>query len=251
VEEPAEVAWVGSYSFGELLRAHRNRSGLSQEALAARAGLGERTVRNLETGRTFAPRGETALLLMEALQLSGPEREAFAVAANSGWWRSVTEPISSGDGAWRWVDTPAQLPLDVRGFVGRQADLARLDAIIADAASQPTTVAVAAISGSAGVGKTALAVHWAHRVRDQFPDGQLYVNLRGFDPNGSPTEPGEAVRRLLDGLCGPAQLLPSDLETQILGDRREEGATWDSIGYARQELVRQPPFASWPGNTLC
>jgi hypothetical protein len=75
-------------------------------------------------------------------------------------------------------------------------------------------VVVAAIAGTAGIGKTALAVHWAHRVADRFPDGQLYVNLRGFDPSGSPMAPAEAVRGFLDGLQVPPQGIPASLEAQ-------------------------------------
>jgi len=109
---------------------------------------------------------------------------------------------------------PAQLPGDVPGFAGRGEHLARLDALLADAAEAPTAVVISAVSGTAGVGKTALAVHWAHRVAARFPDGQLYVNLRGFDPGGRVMAPAEAVRRFLDALGVPAERIPSDLDAQ-------------------------------------
>src|SRR5215468_5901584 len=66
----------------------------------------------------------------------------------------------------------------------------------------------------AGVGKTALAVYWAHQAADRFPDGQLYVNLRGFDPSGSVMAPAEAVRRFLDALQVPPERIPADLDAQ-------------------------------------
>ena len=71
------------------------------------------------------------------------------------------------------------------------------------------------LSGTAGVGKTALAVHWAHRVADRFPDGQLYVNLRGFDPTGAVVTPAEAVRGFLDALGVPPERIPADLPAQV------------------------------------
>ena len=73
---------------------------------------------------------------------------------------------------------------------------------------------ISAISGTAGVGKTALAVRWAHQVIDRFPDGQLYVNLRGFGPYGTPASPAEAVRGFLDGLAVRAERIPASLEAQ-------------------------------------
>jgi hypothetical protein len=99
---------------------------------------------------------------------------------------------------------PRQLPPDTDAFTGRDAALRTLDRLLGDG-STPGPVVVAAIAGTAGIGKTALAVHWAHRVADRFPDGQLYVNLRGFDPSGSPMAPAEAVRGFLDGLQVPPQ----------------------------------------------
>ncbi|MEH1166576.1 BTAD domain-containing putative transcriptional regulator [Micromonospora sp. CPCC 205539] len=93
--------------------------------------------------------------------------------------------------------TPAQLPAATRGFVGRDAELERLDAVLASHHGS-AAVTIVAISGTPGVGKTALAVHWAHHVADHFPDGQLYVNLRGFDPSGTAAHPAEALRGFLD-----------------------------------------------------
>jgi DNA-binding SARP family transcriptional activator/tetratricopeptide (TPR) repeat protein len=99
---------------------------------------------------------------------------------------------------------PAQLPLDVRGFAGREVELAELDA----------TEGPAVVSGTAGVGKTALAVHWAHRVADRYPDGQLYLNLRGFDPVESRTTPGAALRAMLEALGVAPPAIPEGLAAQ-------------------------------------
>jgi DNA-binding SARP family transcriptional activator/tetratricopeptide (TPR) repeat protein len=113
---------------------------------------------------------------------------------------------------------PAQLPPAVTAFTGRGAELASLDAVAAEAAlagpASPAAVVISAVSGTAGVGKTALAVHWAHRVAGQFPDGQLYVNLRGFDPGGAALDPGQALRGFLDALGVPSTRIPEDLAAQ-------------------------------------
>ena len=96
--------------------------------------------------------------------------------------------------------------------------MATLDAILPTTAqggsAGPAAVVISAVSGTAGVGKTTLAVHWAHRVSAQFPDGQLYVNLRGFDPGGPALEPGEAVRGFLDALGVPVARVPAGLAAQ-------------------------------------
>jgi len=110
---------------------------------------------------------------------------------------------------------PGQLPRDVGAFAGRAEHLARLDALLAaGAGGAPTAVVISAIGGTAGVGKTALAVRWAHRVKDQFPDGQLYVNLRGFDPSGQVMAPAAAVRGFLDAFEVPAERIPASPEAQ-------------------------------------
>ncbi|HEV8559923.1 MAG TPA: BTAD domain-containing putative transcriptional regulator [Actinophytocola sp.] len=119
--------------------------------------------------------------------------------------------------------TPAQLPPDTPGFAGRDAELRRLDALLAEP-SAATRIIV--LSGTAGVGKTTVAVHWAHTVRAAFADGQLYVNLRGFDPTGSPVTAAEAMRGFLEALDVPPSLIPTSLEAQagryrsLLANRR-------------------------------
>ena len=126
----------------------------------------------------------------------------------------------------RHVASPSQLPPDLHCFSGRADEMRHLDGLIVGADAASTGVVIAAVSGTAGIGKTALALHWAHRVRDEFPDGQLYVNLRGFDPSASPVAPAEAVRGFLDALEVPAERIPTGLDAQVglyrsvLADRR-------------------------------
>jgi len=109
---------------------------------------------------------------------------------------------------------PRQLPADVAHFTGRVAELAKLDVLLTqDDAARPTAMVISAIAGTAGVGKTALVVRWAHRVRDRFPDGQLFVNLRGFDP-GSPMTPERALEEFLGALDVPVERIPAGLEAR-------------------------------------
>ncbi|WP_369211590.1 hypothetical protein [Streptomyces flavofungini] len=98
---------------------------------------------------------------------------------------------------------PAHLPLGTPGFIGRARELSALDGLFAGLRAQSSDSVAAVISGTAGVGRTALAVHWARQVRPAFPDGQLYVNLRGFDPGGTPLVPERALRGFLTELGLP------------------------------------------------
>jgi DNA-binding SARP family transcriptional activator len=107
---------------------------------------------------------------------------------------------------------PAQLPLATPVFTGRERELAELDDLVDRMAGG--TVVVAAIAGTAGVGKTALAVHWAHRHADEFADGQLYANLRGYDPAGEPREPGEVLCGFIAALGTPPDQIPTSLDEQ-------------------------------------
>ncbi|HYZ57606.1 MAG TPA: BTAD domain-containing putative transcriptional regulator [Streptosporangiaceae bacterium] len=122
---------------------------------------------------------------------------------------------------------PAQLPLEAPGFSGRHAELDRMHRVIApfDSAGagrdgadgrdgSPATVQIIAIAGTAGVGKTALAIRFARQVASRYPAGQLYVNLRGFDPSGSAMSPDDALRYFLDAFAVPPERIPADLEAR-------------------------------------
>jgi len=207
--------------FGDLVRVRRRQLGLSQEELAERSGIGVRSIGKIEAGKIVNPRPATVRRLAEAFGLTGSDRDRFYEAASG----------ADGAAAVRAAAAPAQLPADVAAFTGRKAHLDSLTAVLdrddaLDDAKRPAAVVISAIAGTAGIGKTALAVHWAHRVRHRFPDGQLYVNLRGFHPSGSVTHPAQAMRGLLEALDVPRQRIPGDLDAQAalyrseLADRR-------------------------------
>ncbi|WP_146231763.1 AfsR/SARP family transcriptional regulator [Lentzea atacamensis] len=118
---------------------------------------------------------------------------------------------------------PAQLPADLARFTGRESYLDALDAGLS-----ASTVVITSIAGTAGVGKTALAVHWAHRVRDKFPDGQLYLNLRGYD-DAPATTPAEALTQLMRGLGVEPDQIPREVD--------EQASTYRSILSTRRVLI--------------
>jgi DNA-binding SARP family transcriptional activator len=134
----------------------------------------------------------------------------------------LADRVAQGTGV-----VPRQLPAAVGCFTGRAAELTELTGLLDQAGAQPAgTVVISAVGGTAGVGKTALAVHWAHQVTDQFGDGQLYVNLRGFDPSGAPAAPEAAIRGFLDALGVPPERIPplptaqAGLYRSLLADKR-------------------------------
>ncbi len=109
------------------------------------------------------------------------------------------------------LPVPRQLPADLAGFTGRCTELAA--GLNLSAGTDPGGIQLCAIDGMAGVGKTTLVVHWAHRIADRFPDGQLHANLRGFDPGGAAT-PEEVLRDFLEALGVPPQRVPTGATAQ-------------------------------------
>jgi len=116
--------------------------------------------------------------------------------------------VSPRAGTLAW---PAQLPAEVAGFTGREGALAQLNAVLADKGDAGAVV-VAAISGSPGVGKTALALHWARSIKDRFTDGNLFADLRGYDPIGIPADPGGVLEGFLRALGVAPGRIPAELE---------------------------------------
>jgi DNA-binding SARP family transcriptional activator/tetratricopeptide (TPR) repeat protein len=136
--------------------------------------------------------------------------------------RSVAARSAPASREQEWP-VPAQLPGDVAAFTGRARELAALHRLLAADGQQASHVraramVISAVSGTAGVGKTALAVHWAWRVADEFPDGQLYVNLRGYDPD-RPMQPADALAGFLRALGRAGQDIPPDVEERAAAYR--------------------------------
>jgi DNA-binding SARP family transcriptional activator len=119
----------------------------------------------------------------------------------------------------RRPSVPRQLPAPPGLFTGRVPELAQLSAALlpesGEEAGEGGLVVIAAVGGSGGIGKTYLALRWAHDHRDNFPDGELYVNLRGFDPSGPPVPPQVALRGFLDALRVDPAAIPEGLEAQF------------------------------------
>ena len=146
----------------------------------------------------------------ELLLPAGAESSSSAPAALTPSAARSARPAASA----RDYVVPRHLPAATRHFAGRDEALTALAALAAETAQESQATVISVIHGTAGVGKTTLALHFAHQAAGQFPDGQLYVNLRGFDPAGSPVPPEEALRLLLDALSVPAPRVPVGLDAQ-------------------------------------
>jgi tetratricopeptide (TPR) repeat protein/transcriptional regulator with XRE-family HTH domain len=254
-----------------VLRRYRERALASQEQLAELSGLSSRAIRELELGRTRRPHGSSVRLLADALGLDAGERAAFEAAAratgNGAEAAAVAARPADGGGQPHEsqagggarlpdrVERPAQLPADVADFAGREELTGRLRRLFEHGAGRPGdgdgarpgdgdstgdrggAVTVVALTGPGGVGKTALAVHVAHRLRERFPDGQLWVDLGGGGP--SALDPGEVLDRFLRGLGVDGAAVPDGLDERsalyrtLLADRQVLVVLDDAAGEAQ------------------
>jgi tetratricopeptide (TPR) repeat protein/transcriptional regulator with XRE-family HTH domain len=219
--------------FGAVLRACRLAAGLSQQELAEASGMSVRAISDLERGRARRPYPDSLHRLADGLRLRDQARAEFIASAGRRLVRGVAARVTAAPedwlvrtGAGRVV--PRQLPGAVRQFIGRRRELAALTGLLECAGSTPAAVVISAIGGTAGVGKTALAVQWAHHVAARFPDGQLYVNLRGYDP-GQPMSASDALVGFLRALGVAGQDIPRDAG--------EQAAAYRSLLAGRQMLV--------------
>jgi tetratricopeptide (TPR) repeat protein/transcriptional regulator with XRE-family HTH domain len=250
------VAEQPGLGFADLLRQLRAEARLTQEELAEAAGLSPRSVSDLERGIHQTAHKDTAGLLAGALGLAGPARAMFVAAARGRAPAADVLAAMQGEAAAAALGgamllgtagappgapgvVPRQLPAGAAFFTGREAELKQLDELLGQAGlgdgeaglgggeeGPGGAVVISAVAGMAGVGKTALAVHWARKVAGRFPDGQLYVNLRGYDAEGAAVTPEEVTGWFLVALGVPASQIPADaparggLYRSVLAGRR-------------------------------
>jgi tetratricopeptide (TPR) repeat protein/transcriptional regulator with XRE-family HTH domain len=231
----------------DLLRRLRQARGLSVGQVAVRAGLSRSHVSEVLRGwKTPSPRAAAAIAralagetetskahqwAAQAFELQSYHR-AHGISPSAGRLpQALGLQIGHGGAARTAPPVPAslpgqparaapdgqvlrQLPAAVAYFTGRAAELATLTGLLGPAAVGRAPAVISAIGGTAGVGKTALAIQWAHQVAGRFGDGQLYVNLRGYDPSGTPVAPEAAIRGFLDALGVPPERIPPDPAAQ-------------------------------------
>ena len=199
----------------ELLMLALYRSGRKAEALAAYRRARRQLVEDIGIEPGPALRSLRQAILRSDPALLGPAVAGPAVPGPAPHLPRPRHTVPQAvPPAVRPAMRPAMLPAGVPGFAGRTEELRALSAVPGSA------VVITAIGGTAGVGKTALAVHWARQQAARFPDGQLYVNLRGFDPSGDPLPPAEALREFLDALRVPPGQIPASLDGRQARYRR-------------------------------
>ncbi|GJF23795.1 ATP-binding protein [Streptomyces sp. HO565] len=204
--------------FGQQLRDLRGRAGLSQEALAHAAGVSVRALADMERGRTRGPQRRTVQALAEALGLDGDEAASLEGSAALGRPRPRTATDPAGPGT-------LALPRDIQDFTARGPALARLLDLARDAESGRPVVTV--VAGQPGLGKTAFAVHAAHRLAPHFPDGRIALDLHGMDPE--PTTPRDALARLLGAMGVADAAIPAGTD--------DRAGLWRSLAAGRRMLL--------------
>lgn len=210
----ADPGLAASSRPGGIVRTRRLEAGLTREQLAELSGLSVRAISHIERGTTAQPQQSSMALLEVALDLTGQDRGDMVSGAGQ------LRPANHDR-----VVVPRQLPRAVLGFVGRERELTALTKFFNRPEADSDAIVIVALAGTAGVGKTALALRWAHEIANDYPDGQLFVDLRGYDP-GQPVPANDALAGFLRALGIPGQDLPvepderSALYRSLVADRR-------------------------------
>jgi tetratricopeptide (TPR) repeat protein len=197
-------------AFAAALSALKDRSGQSFRALAGPSLTSAAALHRYCTGLAVPPDFTVVMRFAKANRAS----RADLAQLHQLWLQArlaVEGEVAVTPAPSNVITPPAQLPLGVAGFVGRHLELKELSAHAHIGEVTPVVV----VTGPAGIGKTALVVHWAHQAVGSFPDGQLYANLRGFDSSGVAKNPADALRAFLDALAVPPQQIPANLDAQI------------------------------------
>ncbi|UBU17154.1 ATP-binding protein [Nonomuraea gerenzanensis] len=255
-------------SFGTLLRSLRHAAKLTIEELSHASGVSVRAIGDMERGASRGPQRRTVEALADALRLGDEQRAALSEASRAGRPRPVAAPVAGA----------CELPRGVGDFTGRARELLLLDRLAvqagaaagggagADTSAGPAMVVdagggvalagrgaavVAAVCGAAGIGKTALAVQAAGRLASAFPDGRLYLDLRGMD--AVPVPPAAALAVLLKALGMPDRRIPADEEEragQYRAMLRERRCLIILDNAANEAQVRPLLPAEGPGMTI-
>ena len=213
------------------------RDGQQAGALAA-----YQVVRNVLVGELGTEPGPELRQLQQRILTADPE----LASPSAGCATAALQPAGTTRRQSAAAVVPRQLPSALPWFAGRSAELAVLAGMLDQRAVGPALIS---ITGTAGVGKTALAVHWAHQMASQFGDGQLYVNLRGFTHTDDPASPAEAIRGFLDALGVAPERIPASLDGQaglfrsLLADRK----MLIVLDNARDEHQVRPLLPASPG----
>ncbi|MFI6925232.1 helix-turn-helix domain-containing protein [Nonomuraea spiralis] len=207
---------VAPASFAEVLRSHRRAARMTLEQLAEASGVSDRTLSDMERGRSTGPQHRTVTALADALDLTGDDRDRFLELAREGRLRDHwTRPAGPRDQPNRPAgprDHPArglcELPSPVDDFTGRAAELTWTAELVRPRQA-PGAAGVGLITGAAGLGKTTFAVRAAHDLRPDFPGGVLFLNLFGMSSH--PVPAAEALALLLRALGVVEQKIPADV----------------------------------------
>jgi tetratricopeptide (TPR) repeat protein/transcriptional regulator with XRE-family HTH domain len=224
------VAEQPGLGFARLLRQLRAEAGLTQEELAAAARLSPRSVSDLERGIHRTAHKDTAGLLADALGLAEPSRALFVAAARGRG--PTTDVLAARQGRAPGVSQAAAtrtLPRDVAAFTGRHAELVQLTGTLASTPAHGAVVGIYAIGGMAGIGKTTFAVHAAHRVAGNFPDGQFFLPLHAHTAGQRPVDPADALASLLLTAGEPTAQIPPGLDARA--------ARWRDLTAGRKILL--------------